>query len=337
MGATQSDTTARLWMDAAQRRWSLRRAAGESRWRLALHMLRWLQLLLAQTRWLRLLDASPPLCHAALADPRLYERWQRPYICRHFDAAARRRIVAGHYAFVMQQFPARLRERIVLGHSVRVATLPMEDMAPVHVHLRKPSRGDAGELCLLLLTTDREPLASCVLTFNSDIVLVGDIRGTGPHTPVEATLAFIENSHGVHPRDLLVSMVRELAVLHGLAHIRVVTAAARVATVASADVDTSDAFWSDHGALPGNVGCHELPLAHSPVTRGDAGRSPGVMQQRELFRQAACKPFIDAFRVPSWQRSGLAAGAAELDVSSRQWREDAAPAPADRGGLAAAR
>ena len=148
MRIAQTNTAGLLWMEAVRSRWSLRRAAGESRWQLAVHMASWVRLFVRQTRWLRAVDAREILRRAAQADPRLYERWHRPYISTHFDIDTRRRIVGSHYAFLMQRFPARLCERIVLGGGVRVATLRLEDASEAYLHLRKPSRGDAGELNL---------------------------------------------------------------------------------------------------------------------------------------------------------------------------------------------
>lgn len=315
-------------MDAARSRWSLRRAAGESRWRLALHMARWLQLFPRQTRWLRSLDAVETMRQATKADPRLYERWHRPYISTHFDLDTRRRIVGSHYAFVMQRFPALLRERIVLGHDVRVATLQLEGTSSAHLHLRKPARGEAGELSLLLLTRDKEVLASCVLTFDQcDSVIIGAIQGASPHAPSEATREFIQASHGLHPQDLLVSLVRELATLHGLRRIRAVAAAACVAGTPPG-IDR-DAFWRELGGTPVESGCHELPLALVQVPCAEGPRSRRERQQRrEQFRQEACEAFAAAFRASAGSRPGNPSVSASRDAAA--W------SPSEHAGLLAA-
>lgn len=299
MRDAESKMVISLWMDAARRRWSLRRAAGESRWQLALQMASWVWLSARQTQWLRSLHASETMRRAAHADPRLYERWHRPYISTHFDIDARRRIVNAHYAFVMQHLPAWLAERIVLGGGARVASIRLNDGSEAHLHLRKPSRGDAGELILLLLTADRDVLASCILTFDQhDSVIIGALRGAGPHTPLPATRAFIRGSHGLQPKELLLLLVRELAALHGLKRIRAVASSACVTRSSQGLVaNGADAFWREQGGAPGPAGCHELPLSlvRAPCAEGPHSRRE-KRQQKEAFCRDACAAFVAALR-----------------------------------------
>ncbi len=311
MRIAQTNMAGMLWVAALRRRWSLRRAAGESRWQLALHMATWVRLCIRQTRWLRSLDARETMRRAAQADPWLYERWHRPYISTHFDLDTRRRIVSSHYAFVMRRFPARVCERIVSGGSARLATLRLDGATGAYLSLRKPSRGEAGELSLLLLTLDKEVLASCILTFDRcDSVIIGAVRGAGPHTPFEATREFIQGSHGLHPMDLLVSLVRELAALHGLKRIRAVASPARVAgPLHGVGADADDAFWREQGGVAAQWGCHELPLSRVQAPCAGGPRSRREKQQlREAFREKACEAFAAAFRATDGR---LAVGPAE--------------------------
>jgi uncharacterized protein VirK/YbjX len=299
MGIKQIILAGRLWMDAVNSRWALREVSGDSRWQLALHMASWARLFIRQTQWLCSLHAREPMWRAAKADPRLFERWHRPYISRHFNVAARRRILNGHYTFVMQRFPAWLSERIVLGSGTRLTTVRLDDASCVHLHLRKPSRADAGELNLLLLTEDKQVLASCILTFDRrDSLIIGALRGAGPHAPFEATGEFIRGSHGLRPTDLLMSLVRELAALHGLKRIRAVTSAACIdSALREGGVDGDDAFWEAQGGLAAGSGCHELPLSLAQVRCTDGPRNCREKhQRREAFRKQACEGFAAAFR-----------------------------------------
>lgn len=341
MRIAQTNMAGMLWMEAVSRRWSLRRAAGESRWQLALHMASWLRLFIRQTRWLRSLDARRSMRQAAQADPRLYERWHRPYISRHFDLDTRRRIVSAHYTFMMRRFPARLYERIILGGGVRVATLRLDNAPAAYLHLRKPSRGDAGELSLRLLTGDKQVLASCTLTFDhSDSVIIGALRGAGPHTPFEATREFIQGSHGLYPKELLMSMVRELAARHGLKRIRAVASAARVTrSLHEVAADDSDAFWQEQGGVPVAPGCHELPLSLVPAPCAEGHRSRHEKRQlREAFRRDACAAFAAAFRTtPPPYPADEVVSAARDAVATIRGRSTGSQRPApEHGGLLAA-
>jgi uncharacterized protein VirK/YbjX len=331
MGIAQRSTTGMLWLEALRRRWSLRLTAGESRWQFVVRMAGWVRLCVWQTRWLRALDARETLRRAARADPGLYERWHRPYISTYFDGGTRRRIVRSHYAFVTRRFPARLRERIVAGGSVRLATLRLDGACGAYLSLRKPSRGEAGELSLLLLTLDKQVLASCTLTFDRcDSVIIGAISGAGPHTPAEAVREFVQASHGLHPTDLLVSLVQELAAVHGLKRIRAVASSARVAATGHG-ID-GDAFWQRQGGLPVESGCYEVPLSLVRVACVDGPRSRREKrQQREAFRDRACAAFAAAFRVTDGR---IPAAAASRDASTIRVRAAVAQRPAsEHGGM----
>ena len=338
MRIAQMNTTGMLWLEALRRRWSLRLTAGESRWQFVVHMAGWMRLFIRQTRWLRALDERDTLRRAAQADPGLYERWHRPYISTHFDGDTRRRIVSSHYAFVMRRFPARLGERIVSGGSARLATLRLDGATGAYLSLRKPSRGDAGELSLLLLTLDKQVLASCILTFDrSDSVIVGAVKGAGPHTPAEASREFIQASHGLHPTDLLVSLVRELAALHGLKRIRAVASSARVAGVSHGpDADGDDAFWRAQGGVPSSSGCLELPLSLMRAPCADGPRSRREKrQQREAFREKACAAFAAAFRSTDERFPAGATASVSRDAAATvRARSPAAQQPAsEHGGM----
>lgn len=335
MQIAQVSTAGMLWAEALRRRWSLRRAAGESRWQLIMHMAGWLRLFIRQTRWLRSLHAREPLWRAAQADPWLYERWHRPYISTHFDGDTRRRIVSSHYAFVMRRFPARLCERIVSGGSARLATLRLDGAASAYLSLRKPSRGEAGELSLLLLTLDKQVLASCILTFDRcDSVIIGAMKGAGPHTPADASREFIQASHGLYPTDLLLSLVRKLATLHGLTRIRAVASSARVgASLRGDDADGGDAFWRAQGGVPAASGCHQLPLSLVQAACAEGPRSRRErQQQKEAFREEACAAFAAAFRATDQRLSAGATASVSRDVTATI-RADAQRPASERGGM----
>jgi len=323
-----------LWLDAMRRRWSLRRVAGESRWQLLLRTVHWLRLGARQTDWLRAVEAHEPLRQAALVDPRLYERWHRPCISTGFDVETRQRAIASHYAFLSHCFPPRLYERIVLGGGARIASLRLDDASLVHLHLRKPSRADAGELVLLLLTDDKAVLASCALTFDrADSVTIGSLRGAGRHTPFEATREFMQGSHGLHPGDLLMALVREMAALFGLDRVRAVSAGAACVARLPGGVD---AFWREHGGMPTEHGCHELPLVMAPVVFAEGPRS---RHERRLWRDAflreACATFARAFRGRPLPGSVVADVACEVPPARGRGGVPVRAA-ADRGGLLAA-
>lgn len=289
MDGRQSKSVGRLWLEAVRRRWSLRLAAGESKRQLAWLMLRWLCLYPRQTQWLRAVDDCAAMRQAALNDPRLYERWHRPCISPRFDAAARRRIVAAHYAFVRHHLPARMRDRVLHGQDIRVATLRLEGEAPVSLHLRKPARAEAGELALLLLTGDKTVLATCALTFAGDEgLLVASMPSPAPQADEAALRAFLRGSHGLHPRELLHVLARELAALHQLACVHVTplhpgrneTAPHRDTAPASARAFCHDACATFLAAFHGSA--KRLPPPPAKSAEPLPGRLSSAMDRRLL-------------------------------------------------------
>lgn len=266
MKTTRSKAVARLWLEAILSRWSLRLAAGESVWWLAWRMLCWLCVFPRQTRWLQAVDASPAMRQAARTDPRLYERWHAPFISPRFGPDARCRIVAAHYAFVQQHLPARMRQRVLRGQDVRVTTLRLAGEPPVSLHLRKPARAGAGELALLLLTGDKTALACCALTFaGGEGLLVAPMPSPAPRADDATVRAFLRGSHGLHPRELLHMLTRELAALHQLACVHV---------------------------TPLPPGCGEAAQFHA--CNHDTAPGPG-----QLFCRDACAAFLAAFHGPA--------------------------------------
>lgn len=337
MSVSQLRTTPALWLAAMRSRWALRRLAGESPLQLGWHMGRWLTLASQQSRWLRKLDASEPLRQSAQIDPRLYERWHRPFISHGFDLSTRQRIVAAHYDFLLTRFPAALRDRLLRGYDVRVTVIRLEDGEPAFVHLRKPPPGAAGELALLVQTEDRIKLASCVLTFAGPRgLLVGSIQDDSQYACGLATRAFIKGSHGLHPRDLLVSLLRELAVIYDFKRLR---AASANAAAGETDAD-SDSFWQSHGATPGDDGCHDLPLSTAFVPCADGKRSRRMMQaQRETFRKDVCARFAAIFSdvkhatpLP-WQARGVTAAPAARPAESAWSKKPSSGKPLHAGGM----
>lgn len=276
-----------LWLRA----WRASRAGGPLRSEVRLY--RWLRHFPRQVRWLEYLQSSDALRQAAEADPKLYDRWHRGYISRHFAANERLRIIDAHYSFLLDRFPRRMRERIIKGHDVRVAMLRLENATPAYLHLRKPVNGNAGELGIYLLNEYKEALASCVVTFaGAQGLLIGSIQGAWSYMADESTREFVRGSCGLHPKDLLLSLVRALAHCHGIEEIRAV---AQAAQVARGDSPSHDTFLQAHGGLLTEAGCYDLPLDDPRHPQAASQRRRLLEQRRETFRHEACALLMRAF------------------------------------------
>ncbi|BDU23102.1 DUF535 family protein [Dyella sp. GSA-30] len=254
---------------------------------------RWLRHFPQQVRWLEYLQGSEALRRAAEADPKLYDRWHRPYISRHFGAHERLRIIDAHYDFLSSRFPKRMRERIIKGHDIRVAMLRLENAVPAYLHLRKPVDGNAGELGIYLLNEYKEALASCVVTFaGAQGLLIGSIQGAWSYMAEESTREFVRGSCGLHPKDLLLSLIRALAHCHGIEEIRAV---ARTARISRGPVSSDDSFLQAHGGLLTEAGCYDMPLDEPLYPQATSQRRRLLEQRREAFRREACALLVRAF------------------------------------------
>lgn len=247
-----------------------------------------------QVAWLQFLDGSEAMRHAVRADPGLLGRWHRTFVSRELSAPARLRILEAHYRFLLERFPPRLRDKLLRGHDVRLGTLRLRHGEPVHLHLRKPAVRTMGELGLYLLNGDKEVLSSCTFTLGGEEgLLIGAIQGAWPFLGREPVRAFTRGSHGVRPKNLLLTLIRVLSRLYGIERLRGVSMAAHPF---AAQIHTDyDGFWSENGGVPGADGFHELPRfgARRPV-RVLPSKRRAARRRREQFLDEARALFLRA-------------------------------------------
>lgn len=258
-----------------------------------------------QLAWLRFLDSSEAVRQAVRADPGLYGRWHAPSISRELDAAARLRILEAHYRFLLERFPPRLRDKLLRGHDVRIGALRMRDGELVYLHLRKPAVRAMGELGLYLLTADKEVLSSCSFTFGGEEgLLIGAMQGSWSFLGRKPIRSFTRGSHGVRPKDLLLTLMRVLSRLYGIERLRGVAQAAHpFAAHIHADYDS---FWRENGGVRGEAGLYELPRfgTRRPV-RLLPSKHRAARRRREQFLDEARAVFLRAL---DWRRPASSEG-----------------------------
>ncbi|MGF6492606.1 uncharacterized protein VirK/YbjX [Luteibacter sp. 621] len=269
-----------------------RRAAQRHRFPLTENRMRYLWRTLRafprQAAWLRLVGRSRDMREAAEVNPALYERWQPHYISRRFDLVERARIIESHYRFVSREFPERLRLRLLKGHDVRLATLPLGNGQLAYVHARAPESEQCGELGLFLLNADKEVISSCAITFaGTEGLLLGAMRGSWAYLGRAAIAGFTRATGGLHPRELLLAVVRAMATYYGIERIRGVSAGSHPLDRRDGVTPTAyDRFWRRHGGVAGAAGCYEVPVQGLPTGR----------PVRDAFRREACEVVIKAFQ-----------------------------------------
>ncbi|WP_049623090.1 VirK/YbjX family protein [Frateuria defendens] len=282
-----------------------RRKAAKYAWRCLLHGRR-------QARWLRFLDGHPLLRRIVTVQPRLHERWHHAYVSRQLGATRRLAVAHQHYAFLLAHWPAAAIEAIYLHEGLPLGTLELKDGSHAHLALRRPvGKGTEGELGLYLFDDDGQRLCSLVFTIAGDGLLIGCVQGAYAHMGAEAARRFTRQSHGLRPKNLLLSVLYALAAHHGMARVRGVGNAAHP-FAGQLDRECSgpriktdyDAFWVECGGRRGDDGFYELP-PREPLRDPNEVESKhrSAFRKREQLRRQGCHQALAAL--------GLAAPAGE--------------------------
>jgi len=258
-----------------------------------------------QAAWLGFLDADPSLRRIVATQPRLYERWHHAYINRHLDGDRRLAIVRDHYAFVLSRWPAGVVESIYLGNGLPVGTLQLKDGSVARMELLRPvNKGTEGELGLYLLDAAGRRLGCVVFTFadGGRSLLIGCIQGALAHLGADAVSRFTRQSHGLRPKNLLLSMLYALASHHGATRLFGVGNAAHPFAGQNARngkgsrIKTDyDAFWQECHGESMDDGFYRLPDSEPPrdVSKVES-KHRSAFRRREWLRQAACDLLVEA-------------------------------------------
>ncbi len=252
-----------------------------------------------QSAWLEAIYHSDLLTGMLAHDPRLIDRPQHPYINRHLTQQRRYAIIADHYQSILREFPAHMRAGIYLDGRHPVGTLRLKDGSGLAVELRRPTgRGREGEMCLGLADAQGELLSSMIFSIadGGSTLLLGCVQGAAAGLGREAVRELTRQSHGLRPKNLLLSLLRALAQRCRITRIRgVANAAHPFAGQASKIKADYDSFWLECEGVLDHEGFYELPAAE-PV-RDEAlvaSKHRSAFRQRETLRREACNLLLAA-------------------------------------------
>lgn len=243
--------------------------------------------------WLDFIYRTPLMAAMLPHDPRLLERPQHPYINRRMSSARRYAVIADHYRTMLAMFPPLVCKAIYLRGSHRAGTLTLKDGSALAIELRRPTgRGREGELCLCVADASGQPLSSMIFSFADDgrTLLLGCVQGAAPSLGRDAVRELTRQSHGLRPKNLLLSVLRALARRCGVVRIRGVSNAAHPFAGQAGKIKADyDSFWLECDGVPDHDGFYELP-AREPV-RDEmlvASKHRSAFRQREALRREAC-------------------------------------------------
>jgi len=246
--------------------------------------------------WLHLLNSHPALSEYVRSSPSFVYKVFRPYNTHALDADARLEAIRAHYEFVFRRGLGQTLAQasmvpVVLAEAAGKSGLPYQiRLRTVHWFNRE------GEL-VLQLTQDERTLYSVVFTVaprdGRPTVNVGCIQGGNTEDAREAIRSATRELHGIRPKQLMATLVRQLGYEYGCERMvmvsnrnRVVYAAIRRGRVL-ADYDQ---LWTELGAQPRRDGDWELPCA--PVAAPDLDAIPSkkrseARKRHELVRRMA--------------------------------------------------
>ncbi len=249
--------------------------------------------------WLNFVYRTPLMSAMLAHDPRLLERAQHHYINRRLSRAQRHAVIADHYSTVLATFPPTVCEAIYLQGRHPVGTLFLKDGSALAIELRRPNgRGREGELCLSLVDAHGQSLSSMIFSIADDgrTLLLGCVQGAAAALGREAVRELTRQSHGLRPKNLLLSMLRAFAQRYGISRVRGVGNAvhpfAGQADKIKADYDS---FWLECEGVLDDTGFYEL-AAREPV-RDEmqvASKHRSAFRQREALRREACALLLAA-------------------------------------------
>lgn len=254
--------------------------------------------------WLDFIYQTPLLTTMLDHDPRLIERAQHHYINRHLPLAMRHAVIADHYQYVISTFSPAMSEAIYLGGRHQIGTLCLKDGSTLVIELRRPTgRGREGELCLCLADTQGQLLSSMIFNIadRGRTLLLGCLQGAAADLGRESVRELTKQSHGLRPKNLLLSLLRAFAQYFGILRMRGVSNAAHpfAGKVEKIKADY-DSFWLECEGVLDQQGFYELPV-REPV-RAEAlvaSKHRSAFRQREALRSDACSLLLGAFDQPS--------------------------------------
>jgi uncharacterized protein VirK/YbjX len=247
-------------------------------------------------RWLHLLNSHPAFSEYVLHCPRLLYKIYRPYLTNTLPIEERLAVLASHYQFV---FRRGLGQTVAQASHAGVTLAAIEGKTGTRYEISLRAVGTLereGEMVLQLVQASA-PLCSIAFTFahrdGSDVVSVGCLQGGNGGDTLDAIRHATRELHGLRPKQLLVTLVRQLGHAFGCQELRLVSNANRVVRGAmrqgrvSADYDQ---LWTELGAQRRHDGDFSLrcETLRAPCMESIASKKRAEARRRHEVVAALC-------------------------------------------------
>jgi uncharacterized protein VirK/YbjX len=229
-------------------------------------------------RWLHLLNAHPAFSEYVRNCPRFLYKVYRPYISHALDANERLEAIRAHYEFMFRRGLRETLARASVGPVV-LAEAAGRSGLPYQIQLRTVNMFDREGELVLQLTQDDKALYTVAFTVAPRdghlAISVGCIQGGKTEDAREAIRTATRELHGIRPKQLMATLVRQLGHEYGCERMVLVSNRNRVIYKAIRNgrvLADYDQLWTELGAQLRPDGDWELACA--PVTAPDLDGIP---------------------------------------------------------------
>jgi len=214
--------------------------------------------------WLRLLNSHPAFSEYVRTSPRFLYKVYRPYNTHGLTPAQRLAAIRAHYEFVFRRGLGQTVARASLG-PVRLAAVEGKSGLPYEIQLRTVDRFDREGEMVLQLVQDADPLYTVAFTIaprdGVAAISIGCIQGGRTEDAREAIRTATRELHGIRPKQLMVTLVRQLAFEYGCERVLMVSNRNRVVYKALRNghvMADYDGLWEELGARKRADGDYEM-------------------------------------------------------------------------------
>jgi len=264
---------------------------------IARSLLHWRQ----HAAWLAFLEA-PAMVGLTSLDRTLIERYQHRYMNRHWSMSQRLAATREHYAFALGRFPNRLFDRLYRARGVPLGQLTLRDGSSLSLSLKAPTlRAREGELSISLVDEQGLQISYATVSFveNGRTVIIGCLQGAANNAGRDVIRDLTRQSHGLRPKNLLLSMIRSLAEAMGAERILGIGNEAHPFASRKKIKADYDAFWLENGGVADAQGFYAMSV-HEPLRSESMVESKrrSEFRRREALRREACDLLVAAFASP---------------------------------------
>jgi uncharacterized protein len=248
-------------------------------------------------RWLHLLNAHPAFSEYVRNCPRFLYKVYRPYISHALDANERLEAIRAHYDFMFRRGLREILARASVGPAV-LAEAAGKSGLPYQVQLRTVNMFDREGELVLQLTQDDKALYTVAFTVaprdGGMAVSVGCIQGGKTEDAREAIRTATRELHGIRPKQLMATLVRQLGHEYGCERMVLVSNRNRVIYKAIRNgrvLADYDQLWTELGAQLRPDGDWELACA--PVAAPDLDGIPSKKRSEARKRHELVSRLAD--------------------------------------------